>query len=133
MFTINVDFLGQLPPRASYSKMSIDEIYGYMLWDADLAITYNDQILFSEEVAIIEFYWYLFRWYRRCLAGHEDQFAYSTVEYSAPILVFTCQPNHNWEIDSVWKKCGDPVLINEDMLLSEVQQLLLRIQMAIET
>jgi len=72
MFTINIDFLGQQPPRAPYSRMSLDEIYGYLLWEADLTVTYNNQMLFSEEVAIIEFYWYLVNWYRRYLTGNAD-------------------------------------------------------------
>ena len=31
MFKININFSGQKPPKAPYSRMSIDEIYGYLL------------------------------------------------------------------------------------------------------
>ena len=132
MLTINFNFLGQQPPRAAYSRMTIDEIYGYLPWEADLTIVYNNQILFSEEVAIIEFYWYLVNWYRRYLTGNTDQFVYSTVEHTEPILVFSPQQNQYWEIDSVWKKSEQPVLINEEILHSEVHKLLKRIMGAIE-
>ena len=132
MFTINIDFLGQQPPRAPYSRMSLDEIYGYLLWEADLTVTYNNQMLFSEEVAIIEFYWYLVNWYRRYLTGNADQFVYSTVEHTEPILVFSPQQNQYWKIDSIWKQCDKPALIKEEILHSEVHKLLEEIMVAIE-
>lgn len=132
MFTVNVKFIGKHPPKAAYSRMSIDEIYGYLSWEADLTITYNNQILFSEEVAIIEFYWYLISWYRRYLAGNKHQFIYSTIEHTEPILVFSLQQNHYWKIDSVWRQCDEPALIKEEMLCSEVHQLVERIMIAIE-
>ena len=132
MFTINVKFLGQQPPRAAYSRMSIDEIYSYLSWEANLTITYNNQILLSEEVAIIEFYWYLVNWYRGYLTGSKDQFVYSTVEYTEPILVFDLQQNHYWKIDSPWRQCDKPALIKEEILYSQVHKLLERITVAIE-
>ena len=132
MFTINLKFLGDQPPKAPYSRMPIDEIYDYLFWEADLSITYNNRIIFSEEVAIIEFYWYLLRWYRGYLAGNKEQFSYSTVEHTAPILVFSLKQNCYWEIDSVWKKCDKAVLVNEEMLCSEVHLFLERIMEVIE-
>ena len=132
MLMINVKFLGQQPPKAAYSKMSIDEIYGYLPWEADLTVACNNQILFTEEVAIIEFYWYLINWYRRYLTGNTDKFAYSTVEYTEPILVFSPRQNQYWEIDSIWKKCDKPVVIKEEMLCYEVRKLLEGIMAAIE-
>ncbi|MBQ8741265.1 MAG: hypothetical protein IJY79_06925 [Clostridia bacterium] len=132
MFTIDIDFLGQQPPRAPYSRMSLDEMYGYLIWEACLTVTYNNQILFSEEVAIIEFYWYLVNWYRRYLTGNAVQFVYSTVEHTEPILVFSPQQNQYWKIDSVWKQCDKPALIKEEILHSEVHKLLEGIMVAIE-
>lgn len=132
MFTININFLEQHPPRAPYSRMSLDKIYGYLLWEADLTVIYNNQILFSEEVSIIEFYWYLVNWYRRYLMGNMDQFIYSTVEHTEPILVFSPQQNQLWKVDSVWKQCDKPALIKEEMLHSEVHKLLEEIMLAIE-
>lgn len=132
MFKINVKFLGKHPPRAAYSKMSIDDIYAYLSWEADLTITYNNEILFSEDVAVIEFYWYLVSWYRRYLAGDNVQFNYTTVEYTEPILVFSYQQNHYWRIDSVWRQCDEPALIKDEMLCSEVQRLVDSLMIAIE-
>ena len=132
MFTISTKFLGQQPPRAAYSRMPIDEIYDYLSWEADLTIIHENQILFSEEVAIIEFYWYLYSWYHRYLTGHNNQFVYPTVEHTEPILVFSPQPNHYWKIDSIWKRCDEPVLIKEEILHSEVHQLLERMMTTIE-
>lgn len=132
MFKININFSGQKPPKAPYSRMSIDEIYGYLLWEAELTVTYNNQIIFAEEVAIIEFYWYLANWYRRYLIGNADQFVYSTVEHTEPILVFSPQQNQYWKIDSVWKQCDKPALIKEEILHSEVHKLLERITIEIE-
>ena len=124
MFTININFLGQQPPKAPYCKMSLDQIYSYLSWEADLTITYNNQILFSQEVAIIEFYWYLIKWYRRYLTGNTDQFVYTTVEYTEPILIFSPQQEQCWKIDSIWKRCDKPILINDKMFHFEVRKLL---------
>ena len=132
MFAINVNFLRQQPPKAAYSRMSIDEIYGYLSYEADLTIIYNNQVLFSEEVAIVEFYWNLVNWYRKYLTGNKEQFVYSTVEHIEPILVFSRQQNHNWIIDSIWRQCGKPALISEEILSSEVHKLLERMMLAIE-
>ena len=132
MFTINIDFLGQRPPKAPYSRMSLDQIYMYLSWEAGLTVTYNNQILFSEDVAIIEFYWYLVRWYHRYLTGNTDRFVYSTVEHTEPILIFSPQENQYWKIDSVWKQCGQPALIEEKTFHSEVHKLLEEIMIAIE-
>lgn len=133
MFTININFLGDQPPKAAYSRMSIDEIYDYLFWEANLTITYNNRIIFSEEVAIIEFYWYLFRWYHGYLAGNKEQFSYSTVEHTVPILVFSLKQSCYWEIDSVWRQHDKPALIKEEILCSEVHLFLERIMEVIES
>ena len=132
MFEIHVKFLEQQIPKGAYSKMSIDEIYDYLSWDACLTITHNNQNLFLEEVPIIEFYWYLVNWYSRCLVGNKDQFVYSTIEHIEPILVFSPQQNHYWEIDSIWKQCDKAALIEEETLYFEVHKLLKRIKGEIE-
>ena len=132
MFTIDVDFLGQQPPKALYSKMSLDHIYSNLSWEADLTVTYNKQILFSEEVAIIEFYWYLYKWYNEFLLGNIDRFVYSTIEHTEPIVFFYPLGNQYWKIDSIWNRCGKPALIEEQTLCSEVHILLEKIKLAIE-
>ena len=133
MFTININFLGQQPPSAPYSRMSLDQIYSsYLSWEADLTIIYNNQVLFSEDVAIIEFYWHLVNWYRRCFTGDAVQFVYSTVEHTEPILVFSPQQNQYWKIDSVWKQCGTPALIEEQTFHSQVHKLIEEMVVALE-
>ena len=132
MFRINVKFLGQQPPRAAYSSMSIDEIYGYLSWEAELTITCNNQILFSEEVAIVEFYWYLVNWYCRYLTGKKDDFIYCSVEHTDPILVFARQQKHYWKIDSVWRQCDKPAFVKEEILYSEVHKLVEKSKLTIE-
>lgn len=132
MFTIKINFLGDKPPKAAYYRMSIDEIYDYLFWEANLTITYNNRIIFSEDVAIIEFYWYLLRWYRGYLAGNKEQFSYCTVEYTVPILGFALKKSGYWEIDSVWNQCDKPALIKEEILCSEVQLFLVKIMEVIE-
>ena len=132
MFTIDISFLAQQPPRASYSKMSLDQIYSNLSWEADLTVTYNNQILFSEEVAIIEFYWYLAKWYCEYLSKNIDQFVYCTVEHTEPILIFSPWKNKYWKIDSIWKRCDKPAIIEEQTFCSEVYKLLKKIKLAVE-
>ena len=132
MFTIKIDFLECQPTKASYSKMSLDQIYSFLSWETNLIVAYNNQVLFSEEVAIIEFYWYLAKWYRRYLAGNIEPFIYSTVEHTDPILVFLPQQNRYWKVDSVWKRYDKSTLIKEQELCSEVHKLLEEIKVVIE-
>ncbi len=124
MFTIDVDFCGVIPPKATYSLMTIDEIYDHLCWEANLSIMYNNQLFFSERVAIIEFYWYLVRWYRKLCVGCKDQFLYSTVEHMEPILTFTFHPQNYWKVDSTWSQCEKIALVQEETLCMEVAKLL---------
>ena len=124
MFKIDVKFLEEHPPKAAYSDMSIDEIYCCLSWEAALNITYNNKVLFSEEVAIVEFYWYLVKWYHKCIAGKREPFVYSSVEYTDPILVFLPQPSHCWKIDSIWRRCDTPILVKEEILYSQTRTLI---------
>lgn len=132
MFEINVDLSRHIPPRAAYSRMTIDEIYGHVSWDADLNITNNDQIFFSEEIAIIEFYWYLTDWYRRYHTGNNVPFVYTSVEHTSPILVFLYQNGGIWEIDSPWRQCNTAILIEEQVFHTEIRNLVARLSFALE-
>ena len=132
MFTIDLIFLGEPPPKDSYSSMTIDQVYGCLSWEADLTIVYDNQILFSEEVAIVEFYWYLVNWYRKYLAGNRKAFAYFSIESTEPVLFFSPQEELHWTIDSIWKKCSKPAVVKEKLLCSEVRKLLEKIIATIE-
>ena len=132
MFKISIDFLDQPPPRASYSRMTIDEIYGYLPWEANLSIIYNNQVFFSEQVAVAEFYWYMFNWFRKYLAGKKEQFIYSSVEHTEPILVFSNIQNGYWSIDSIWKQYSGAALIEDQLLFSEINNLMNKLTLAME-
>lgn len=124
MFQITVDFRGHLPNKKHYSKMAIDQIYEYLSCEARLIITYEDKIIFSEEVAIIEFYWYLLNWYNQFKGGRKIPFKYTTVEYVAPILVFSVHGVNCWEIDSIWKCCDEPIIIDNMVFFREIDKLI---------
>ncbi|MBE6556820.1 MAG: hypothetical protein E7664_03650 [Ruminococcaceae bacterium] len=132
MFTMNIEFSIPISYRAMYSKMTIDEIYDYLDWDATLTIKHNNQIFFEEEIAIVEFYWHLLHWYRDFLSGQKQHFIYSTVEHTEPILVFSLKNNNDWAIDSIWKKHEKPFLIKEEILIHEVKKVIKTIMYQIE-
>lgn len=133
MFEINVELAGQILPRADYSRMTIDEIYRHLSWEANLTITYGNQIFFREEVAIVEFYWYLSNWYREYLSGSCRPFVYSTVEYKEPILLFSYYDDKYWYIDSIWRQFEKAILIDNQVLYSEVSKLVEKLMLAIES
>ena len=124
MLDINYHFLGSIPPKRAYSKMAIDEIYEYISHEAKLTITYNNIIIFAEEIAVVEFYWYISKWYEHCFTVHKKPFIYSTIEHSVPILTFNFHQNGFWEIDSIWKQCVKPVMVPEPLFLSTICKLI---------
>ena len=128
MFQMRVNFL-QHPPKANYANMSIDQIYTYMFWEAELTILYDDYVIFSEVVAIVEYYWYLVNWYRKYLAGEKRPFTYCTVEHSVPILEFLPLGNDCWKIDSIWNKCNKSFWVKETALCSEVRKFIINSNM----
>lgn len=133
MLKIDVKFLeGQSLLRTNdYTHMSIDDIYSYMFYEAELIIKNDDMIFFDEEIAVIEFYWYLVKWYSEYLKGSLKPFVYSTVEYVEPILVFSLQQNNLWKIDSIWKKCDDALIIESKIFNYEISELINKIELNI--
>lgn len=133
MLKMNVKFLeGQSLLRTNdYSRMSLDEIYSYMFYEAELIIKNDEMIFFDEEIAVIEFYWYLVKWYSEYLKGSIKPFVYSTVEYVEPILVFSLQQNNLWKIDSIWKKCDDALTIESKIFNYEISELINKIELNI--
>ncbi len=121
---INIKLSECIPPKAKYSIMSIDEIYEYISYEAALSIENKNQVFFCDDVAIVEFFWYFANWYKKIVEGNKTKFVYSTVENDTPILTFSPLHNNQWEIDSVWKKACNPIIINEEQLYTEVQNLI---------
>lgn len=122
MLSIHATLSEPLPPASAFSEMSLDDVYSYIQWEANVTVAYNDRVIFSESVAIAEFYRYLVRWYRGFLSGDRSPFAYRTVEHSEPILTFAPISPHRWVIDSIWSQCAVPITVDEGMLCSEVRR-----------
>lgn len=110
-------------PAISGGLSSIDDVYGYMEYEAELIIEYGGGVFFSEEVAIVELYWYLSRWYGAVSSGKEENFTYPTVEHTKPILTFTRSGDKTWIIDSIWGKCS-PAAVGERDLFEQVAGLI---------
>lgn len=105
-------------PAVNTPLCSIDDVYNYMEYEAELIIEYGDRVFFCEEVAIVEFYWYISRWYNAVSSSEKANFAYSTVEHTKPILTFTRSGDKTWVIDSIWGK-GSPVVVGERDLFEQ--------------
>ena len=123
MFKFDIHFCGQVPPQKDYTEMTLDQIYEYIHWDATITIELNNQLFFSAEIAIIEFYWYLTNWVKVDPFSNKDPFVYSTIEHTKPVLTFFAKDNGCWEIDSIWKKKDRPILVEERMFFAEVYRL----------
>lgn len=108
-----------LPAINNCQSLSIDEVYSYMKYEAELVIEYGGRVFFSEEVAIVEFYWYICRWYWAVSSGRKEDFLYSTVEHTKPILTFTSLDDKTWIIDSIWRK-SDPISVEKTNLFEQV-------------
>ena len=113
--------------------MSVSSFATTLSWVANLTITYGNQIFFREEVAIVEFYWYLSNWYREYLSGSCRPVVYSTVEYKEPILLFSYYDDKYWYIDSIWRQFEKAILIDNQVLYSEVSKLVEKLMLAIES
>lgn len=110
-------------PKAHYASMRLDDIYPYLSVEGTLTVAHNDQIVFSEDIAAVEFYWYLANWYGAESIKRKIPFRYATIEYYEPILSFSYSREDQWNVESPWIK-GSPLLVPEDLLESQVQKLL---------
>ena len=124
MFKIVVDFLNCNPGKKQYSKMTNDQIYEYLSYEARLTIFHDNQIIFSEEIAIIEFYQQLVIWHKGYKSGNRSSFLYTTVEHIAPILEFCAIDGSSWKIDSIWKRCYDPIIVDNLVFSNEIDALI---------
>ena len=97
-----------------------------MEFEATLIIEYNNSIFFSEEVAIVEFYWYISRWYKEISSGINKEFVYSTIEYTKPILTFSNLNDKVWVIDSLWRK-SNPIADDETVIFEQVRNFISKV------
>ena len=110
--------------KAKFSSMKIDDIYEYLPIEGRLTIRKNNQTIFSEDIAVIEFYWYIFNWYKEEGIERKLPFIYTTVEYFEPILEFTYCHEGYWRVHSPWIKSQTPIIVEEHTLSSQVRKLI---------
>lgn len=127
-----MDFLDHFPNKKQYSQLTIDQIYEYLSYEAKLTIVCNNLIIFSEEVAIVEFFWHLFNWYKGFRSGNKDAFIYSTVEFTAPILEFSAPGINCWRIDSIWRRCNEAVIVDSLTFSNEIDGLIRALKATLE-
>ena len=132
MLKFVVDFPDHVPNKKQYSQLTIDQIYEYLSYEAKLTIACNNLIIFSEEVAIVEFFWYLSNWYKGFRAGNKDPFIYTTVEFTAPILEFSASEINCWRIDSIWKRCDEAVIVDDLAFSNEIDRLIRALKATLE-
>lgn len=124
MFEMKIDLFKQNVHKARYSLMKIDDIYEYLSVEGNLTIIENKQLFFSEDIAVIEFYWYITKWYKADGIKQKNPFRYTTVEYIEPILTFSFDHGNLWIIDSPWKTSHTHLVVEEHTLESQVQKLI---------
>lgn len=125
MFEIKIQY-SELPTISNCLNLSIKDVYNYMEFEATLIIEYNNSIFFSEEVAIVEFYWYISRWYKEISSGINKEFVYSTIEYTKPILTFSNFNDKVWVIDSLWRK-SNPIAVDETVIFEQVRNFISKV------
>ncbi len=125
MFEIKIQY-SELPTISNCLNLSIKDVYNYMEFEATLIIEYNNSIFFSEEVAIVEFYWYISRWYKEISSGINKEFVYSTIEYTKPILTFSNLNDKVWVIDSLWRK-SNPIAVDETVIFEQVRNFISKV------
>lgn len=132
MFQMNYHIPDCSPiPVKNYSKMTIDEIYNYIAYDANFVISYNDSVFFSESIAIVEFYWFVCNWYNKIKAGMNIPFQYNTIEHKVPILIFYSEGD-NWKIDSIWKCEISPIRVNKIDFMCEIDRFINNMKLYLE-
>ncbi len=132
MFEIAIDITYPTAQRQDYLSMSIDEIFNYISFDGHLTIINNNQTVFSEDVPVVEFYWYLSKWYREGGIKKKELFKYYTVENDDSVLVFSNDFENRWKISSPWIKTETPCFVTGNELDSQIKKILNDIGLVIE-
>ena len=124
MFELDIDLIEPNVQKAHYSSMNMDNILECLSTEGHLSIIQNGQIVFSEDVAVIELYWYISRWYKAGSIKQRLSFIYATIEYIEPILSFSYYKEGQWKVNSPWMKNGTSVIVEEHVLESQVQKII---------
>lgn len=124
MFEMTINLLGPKMQVINHTIITIDDVYQYLSVEGHLEISHNKQIVFSEDVAAVEFYWYIFKWYRVSSIEQKIPFSYNTIEHVEPILYFSHFHDQLWKVDSPWMKTTIPVIADEHALESQVYRLI---------
>ena len=132
MFEISLNLLEQNVRKNHYSSMRIDDIYDYISVEGHLTLVQDGQEIFSADVAAIEFFWYISKWYRSESIKRKWPFEYSTVEYFKSILTFSYYREGLWKIDSPWMRSGSSLIVEERVLALQVQKLVCHLAESLE-
>ena len=124
MFEMEIVLLEFSVQKAHYSSMKIDDIYEYLSIEGHLTVRQNKHIFFSEDIAAVELYWYILKWYRAESIKRKLPFRYTTVEYVEPILTISYYNERHWKVDSPWIKSTTSLVVEERALESQVQKLI---------
>ena len=124
MFEMDIKLPGANVQKACHSIRTIDDVYEYLSIEGHLEIIQDDQIVFSEEVAAVEFYWYISKWLSAGGIHQKLAFRYTTIEHVEPILYFSYDHDQLWKISSPWMKSAADVIVEEHVLASQVNKLM---------
>lgn len=121
-------------PKKEYSKMSYGQILLTVPDYEEIEIIFfdGDSVFFKEPCALIEFYWFITQWYAKYNKGIYIPFVYETIEFYEPILTFKKMSDSFWQIDSIWKELDHPLIVNEDELISVVDNLVAKLRCFLE-
>lgn len=123
-FEMNIRFLESNVQKACHSIKTIDDVYEYISIEGRLVIKQNEQIMFSEDIAAVEFYWYISKWYNAGGIKQKSEFRYTTIEHVEPILFFTYDQDEQWRISSPRMKDAAEIVAEEHILDSQVKKLI---------
>ena len=112
--------------------VTIDDVYEYIFIEGHLEIIKNKQIVLSEDIAVVEFYWYISKWYSEGSIKQKLEFRYNTIEHIEPILLFSYYHDKLWKISSPWLKSATDIIVEEHVLESEVNRLICYLEKELE-
>lgn len=124
MFEMDIELLGSNVQKACNSIKTIDDVYEQLSIEGHLEIIQNNQIVFSEDVAAVEFYWYISKWVSVGSINKKLEFRYTTIEHIEPILFFSYYHDKLWKISSPWIKSVTDIIVEEHVLESQVNKLI---------
>lgn len=124
MFEMDIELLGANIQKVCRSIKTIDDVYEHLSIEGHLEIIQNNQIVLSEDIATVEFYWYISKWVSAGGIHKKLAFRYPTIEHPEPILYFSYDHDQLWKISSPWMKSTADVIVEEHVLESQVKKLI---------